>query len=139
MYHQMSLGPDRWSKSWVKPIFWPDAVVGPCGSPGNIDMVSYSSRGDALSRLYNCKRLVQYSGSKTLVFYSRKSTRSYCFGKYKMQPLPPSMEGYQDYALLYPSQKDNLYKLFLQKSPGYMMDTEEFCMKLEGMVAALNT
>ena len=88
MYHHMSLGPDRWSKSWVKPIFWPDAVVGPCGSPGNIDMVSYSSRGDALSRLYNCKRLVQYIGSNTMVFYSRRFTRSYFFGKYNMKPLP---------------------------------------------------
>ena len=65
-----------------------------------------------------------------MVFYSTKPTRSYCFGKYKMQPLPLSYEGYQDYALIYPSHKDNLDKLFLQESPGYMMDTKEFSMEL---------
>ena len=50
MYHQMSLGPYGWSKSWVKPVFQTDTIVGPCVSPGNIDIVSYSSHGDALSR-----------------------------------------------------------------------------------------
>ena len=47
MYHHMSLGTDRWSKSWVKPAFRHDTVVGPCGSPGNIDILSYSYHGGA--------------------------------------------------------------------------------------------
>ena len=49
MYRQMSLGPDRWSKSWVNPVFWPDAVVGKCISTVNINIVSYPYHVDALS------------------------------------------------------------------------------------------
>ena len=60
-----------------KAYFRYDTVFGTCRSTGNID----SSHGDDLSQLYNYKRLVQYSGTKTMVFYSRKSTRSYRFGK----------------------------------------------------------
>ena len=56
-----------------------------------------------------------------------------------MQPMPLSCVGYQDYAFIYPSQKDNLYKLVLQESTGYMMDPEEFCIELEDMVVASNT
>ena len=41
MYHQMSLGPDIWFKIWVNPVFRSGTIVGPCGSTGNIDIVSY--------------------------------------------------------------------------------------------------
>ena len=53
--------------------------------------------------------------------------------------MPLSCGGYQDYAFIYPSQKDNLDKLVLQESTGYMMDPEEFCIELEDMVVASNT
>ena len=54
-----------------KAYFRPDTTVGLCGSPDNIVVVSHSYHGDALSLLCDCKRLVQYSGSKTMVFYSQ--------------------------------------------------------------------
>ena len=60
MYQHMSIGPYRWSKSWGKPVFRPDTIIGPCESPGNIYIVSYSYHDDDLSWLCNRKRIMQY-------------------------------------------------------------------------------
>ena len=68
IYYQILLGPDIWFKILVKPVFRPDTIVSPCGNSCNIYIVSYSSHGDALSRLCNCKNLLKYSGSKNMVF-----------------------------------------------------------------------
>ena len=65
--------------------------------------------------------------------YSQFKRSRLSYDQMKWQPLPLSPRGYQDFALLYPSQLESLRKCFLQREPGHVMDPQDFRIEVEDL------
>ena len=132
-YHEMSSSPDRWSVSWLPSVGKESYIIAPVKSSNIADLCHFSKHNSKIARICKTTRLLQYKSSKTMVVFCRLRLRPSTFGVYKWVPMPTSKPGYQDYALLYPSQLISVQE-WLMKFDQSLIHPEELVIELSDIM-----